>query len=211
MDENLTEKEQLEEIAKWWDENKMYVITGLVLGAGVLGGWNYFKTQKLTRAYSASALHSSLADAVASGNADAASAAASQLAGDYGSTPYAALAPLTLAKLHVDNGDLDAAADALSQALDAPAEISYVARLRLARVRLAQDRPSDALTVLEGPAGTFAPLFAEVRGDAHAALGDKDQAKAAYEKALDSSGGALDRNMIQMKVDALGVGIASTQ
>lgn len=211
MDENLTEKEQLEQIAKWWDENKMYIVTGLVLGASVLGGWNYYKTQKLTRAYNASALHSSLADAVASGNADAASAAASQLSGEYGGTPYASLAPLTLAKMHVDNDDLDAAAAALTSALNAPAELGYIARLRLARVRLAQDRASDALSVLEGSVGAYGPLFAEARGDAHAALGNKDQAKAAYDEALDSSGIVLDRNLVQMKVDALGVGIASTQ
>jgi predicted negative regulator of RcsB-dependent stress response len=209
VDENLSEKEQIEQLAKWWDENKTYVITGLALGASILFGWNYYKNQKLTRAYGAAALHASLTQAVDSGNVDAATAAAQQLAGDFASTPYAQLAPLVTARLHIDNGDLDAAAAQLTAALSAPDEIAHVARLRLARVRLAQERPADALEVLTGASGQYAAMFAEVRGDAHAALGSADEARRAYDEALDSDGTAIDRNFVQMKADALGVGVAS--
>ncbi|MFK7886015.1 MAG: YfgM family protein [Gammaproteobacteria bacterium] len=207
MDENLTEKEQIEELAKWWDENKTFVITGLALGASILFGWNYYKNQKLTKAYNASTVHSSLVEAVTAGNADAVSAAAEQLGGDYAGTPYSSLAPLSVAKLHMENGDLDAAAAALGDSLNGPGEIASIARLRLARVRIAQDRASDAVELLGAPAGQYAALFDEVRGDAYAAMGQREDAKQAYAAALDSEGGAVDRNFVQMKLDALGLGV----
>ncbi len=207
MDENLTEKEQIEELAKWWDENKTFVITGLALGASILFGWNYYKNQKLTRAYNASTVHSSLVEAVNAGNADAVSAAAQQLAADYSATPYSSLAPLSVAKLHVDNGDLDAAATALGDALNGPQEIAAVARLRLARIRIAQDRGSDAVALLANAPGQYKALFDEVRGDAYAAMGQATEAKDAYAAALDSEAGAVDRNFVQMKLDALGLGV----
>ncbi|MFK8015923.1 MAG: YfgM family protein [Gammaproteobacteria bacterium] len=209
MDENLSEKEQIEELAKWWNENKTFVITGLALGASVLFGWNYYKNQKLTKAYNAAEVHKLMTVAASAGNIDAATSAAEQLGGDYATTPYADLAPFAIAKLHADKGDLEAAATALEPALSAPDEIGQVARLRLARLRVAQGRPADALTVLTGASDAYGPLFAEVRGDAHAALGNTSEAKAAYDEALDSSGAVLDRNFVQMKVDALGVGVAS--
>jgi predicted negative regulator of RcsB-dependent stress response len=207
VDENLTEKEQIEELAKWWDENKTFVITGLALGASILFGWNYYKNQKLTRAYNASTVHSSLVEAVNAGNADAVSAAAQQLAADYSATPYSSLAPLSVAKLHVDNGDLDAAATALGDALNGPQEIAAVARLRLARIRIAQDRGSDAVALLANAPGQYKALFDEVRGDAYAAMGQATEAKDAYAAALDSEAGAVDRNFVQMKLDALGLGV----
>lgn len=207
MDENLTEKEQIEELAKWWDENKTFVITGLALGASILFGWNYYKNQKLTRAYNASTVHSSLVEAVTAGNADAVSAAAQQLSADYSATPYSSLAPLSVAKLHVDNGELDAAATALGDALNGPPELAAIARLRLARIRIAQDRGSDAVELLANAPGQYKALFDEVRGDAYAAMGQASEAKDAYAAALDSEAGAVDRNYIQMKLDALGLGV----
>lgn len=206
MDENLTEKEQLQQLTQWWHENKMFIISGLVLGASVLFGWNSYKQQKITKAHAAQGLHASLLDAVTTGNADAASAAATQLSGDYGSTPYADLAPLSVARLHVQNGDLAAAASALEGLLNTPGELANVARLRLARIRIAQERAQDALTLLTGDGGAFAPLYSEVRGDAHAALGQAQEAHDAYSAALDSEGQALDRNFVQIKMAALGLG-----
>lgn len=210
MDENLTEKEQIENIRKWWDENKTFVITGLALGASVLFGWNYYKQQQLTKAYNASVVQRTLLAAVAGGEADAATSAAQRLTSDFGGTPYAEFAPLAVAKLHVDNGDLDAAATALEPALNSPGDLALIARARLARIRIAQARGQDALDLAGIEAGEYKPLFDEIRGDAYAQLGQAQEAHDAYSEALDSDGTAVDRNYVQVKMAALGLGADAT-
>lgn len=210
MDENLTDKEQIENLQKWWKENSTFVITGLALGASVLFGWNYYKTQKLTKAYNAGVVYDTLIAAVGGAESDAALSAADRLSGDFAGTPYADLAPLAIAKLHVDNGDLDAAAAALEPALSVGGEVALTVRSRLARIRIAQERGQDALDLLNVEAGAYTPLFDEIRGDAYAAMGQAQQAQDAYSKALDSDGTAVDRNFVQVKMSALGLGAADT-
>ena len=52
--------------------------------------------------------------------------------------------------------------------------LALTARLRLARVQVDQNQADAALATLAGPeAGAFAPRFAEVRGDALLAKGDR--------------------------------------
>lgn len=205
VSELQTEEEQIEQIRKWWQENGTTVMVGVVLGGALLFGWNYWKAYKVRYATQASDLHEQLLTSLASGNNEAFTSLNQQLQSDFGSSPYAEMAPLALAKMHADAGDLDAAANALESATRGDDTVANVARLRLARVRLAQDRPQDALVVLgSGGAGSFAPLFDELRGDAHAALADADAARSAYQSALDSDEVGVDRTYVRIKLDALG-------
>ena len=55
MDEYSSEKEQIEEIKQWWKDNGTFIITGLVVGFGALGGWKYWQAYKEQRAATASA------------------------------------------------------------------------------------------------------------------------------------------------------------
>lgn len=210
MDENLTDKEQIENLQKWWKENSTFVITGLALGASVLFGWNYYKTQALKKAYNAGVVYDTLIAAVGGAESDAALGAADRLSADFAGTPYAELAPLAVAKLHVDNGDLDAAAAALEPALSAGGEVALTVRSRLARIRIAQERGQDALDLLNVEAGAYEPLFDEIRGDAYAIMGQAQNAHDAYSEALDSDGTAVDRNYVQVKMAALGLGADDT-
>ena len=67
-------------------------------------------------------------------------------------------------------------------------------------------RAADALQILSGRAAlkNFEPLFDELRGDAHAALGDTEAARAAYQKILDNDDAVVDRTYVGIKLDALG-------
>ena len=38
--EELSEKEQLDAMRSWWQENGRYVIGGVMLGVAMLVGWN---------------------------------------------------------------------------------------------------------------------------------------------------------------------------
>ena len=205
MSEYQTEEEQIAQLRKWWQENGATLLIGVALGGALLFGWNYWKSYKVRYATQASELHEQMLASLTRGDREEFNALNQRLQNDFGKSPYAAMAPLALAKLHVDAGDLAAAANALEAAASGDDEIASVARLRLARVRIAQGQPQDALSALSrGGNGHFAPLYDEVRGDAHAALGDVDAARSAYQRALDSEETGVDRTFVRIKLDALG-------
>jgi predicted negative regulator of RcsB-dependent stress response len=56
VDDLQSEKEQIEEMRQWWSENGRYVIGGIVIGAGLLFGWNSYQSNKLVAQSEASAL-----------------------------------------------------------------------------------------------------------------------------------------------------------
>ena len=102
------------------------------------------------------------------------------------------------------NRDQDAA-DALTALIegDASDELRQVARLRLARILLYQDKPKDVVDLLDGQESpAFAAPFAELLGDAYYALGRIADAEAAYQAALldPLAQGTVDQQLLQWKV-----------
>src|SRR5690606_13491874 len=115
-------------------------------------------------------------------------------------TPYGTLGLLWLAEEKATHGDSDAAVEALNNAVrvaQSPA-LGSLAQLRLARVQLAAGKAQEALDALAKiPAGEYAGLAAEVRGDALLALGRADEAEAAYRDALTTlETGAPNRSIV---------------
>lgn len=202
-----TEQEQIEAIKRWWRENGKFVIAGLVIGLGAVIGWRWWHSYQQNRAAEASAKHSELLDAVQADNLDKAEATGKVLLSDYSSTPYAAQAALDLAGQEVSHGQLDKAAEHLSWILAHGDDVALklVARLRLAQVLLAQDKPDAALQKLaQVDAGKLKALYDETRGDAYVALKQIDKAREAYSASLDElESGQGDRNLLQMKIDNL--------
>lgn len=207
MDELLSEKEQLEEIRKWWSDNGAFVVAGLALGIGALAGWNYWKNHQRTQAEQGSAIYSQLLDAVNTRSGDAATTLGDQLQSDFAGTPYLAQGALALAKLHIEQGDAEAAEKQLRAALSSSKDeqLSHVVRLRLARVLLERENYAEALTLLNtASAGKFAARYHEVRGDAYVAQGSVEQARNEYDLALQSLAEGLgDPRVLQMKRDDL--------
>src|SRR6186713_2454042 len=103
---------------------------------------------------------------------------------EYAWTPYAALATLVAARVHVEANELDKATASLKSVVDTAKddEIKMIARMRLARVLSAQGKYDDALAALKvDDVGEFAPRFADVRGDVLLAKGDRDGALREYQ------------------------------
>jgi predicted negative regulator of RcsB-dependent stress response len=101
---------------------------------------------------------------------------AETLQADYARTPYASMAAMELAHLEASRGDLARSEESLRWAIEhAPStEVEWLARVSLARVLVADDRPGDALPLVqEGsvPPG-FEGLVEELRGDVYRAQGD---------------------------------------
>lgn len=205
MDELLSEKEQIEAMRAWWQENGRYVIGGIVLGIGILVGWNQWKEYQLTTRLEASALYETLANEVNEGELEASEAAADDLYENYASTTYAALARLAMARLYMDRGRDQDAADTLEALLEirGDSESQMVGRLRLAKIYLYQDKPQEAVDLLSGFEDTaFAARYDELLGDAYAALGQVKDAADAYASAMadDPRAPTVNRALIQMKI-----------
>jgi predicted negative regulator of RcsB-dependent stress response len=86
------------------------------------------------------------------------------------------------------------------------AELKQVARLRLARVMMYQDKPAEVLDLLADKSDTaFLARYSEASGDAYVALGRFDEAAEAYAVAIseDPNKATVDRTLVQMKLNDL--------
>lgn len=209
MSEYMTEDEQVEALKKWWRENGTAIIIGIVVGlAAIIGVRYWFKYQKTQAVHASDAYHQFL-DAAAKKGKDKAEAQkfATIMLDKYKGTPYAALTALRLAKDDIDANKLAAAAKQLRWAMKNPGHktIAMLARLRLARVLVAENKSDEALTLLDQVKdATFDPRFNIVRGDILSKQGKNIQAREAYQLALtDRTLTGKQRQFVEMKMDAL--------
>ena len=205
MDDLLSEKEQIDQFRAWWSEYGAYVIGGIVIGAGLLIGINYYKDTALQAQLNASAAYEVLLVQVVDGNLDGAEATSNDIATLYGETIYAGQSGLALARLYMDKNRDQDAADTLRAVIDGDTddEIKYVARLRLARIYLYQDKAQEVVDLLATEdVEAFASLYSDVLGDAYSALGRIAEAEDAYQRILmdASSQGSVDQQLVQWKV-----------
>ncbi len=208
MDELLSEKEQIEQIRDWWKENGTYVIAGIVIGVGGIFGFNQWKSSQIETRMVASTLFEAIAEEVAENRLEPAEALAADMYAEYSTSIYADQARLAMARLYMDQGRDEDAADTLRKLLSqgADADMQLIGRLRLAKILLYQGRPAEVLPLLEAHTDTgFAARYFEAIGDAHVALGDYDRAEAAYLAALSDPRASqlIDTALVQMKISDL--------
>ena len=200
--ETFTSDDQTEEAVKqWWKENGKSIIAGAVIGIGAVLGWQGWQAHVTQQGREAAAVYDKMFASLVTAP-EAATQEAQVLVTEYGSTPYAALAELAMAKLKVESGDSAAAMEHLRKAMASAKmpEIQAVARLRLARLTADGGKPDEALALLAEVNG-FSASGEEVRGDILLAQGKRDEAKAAYQKALEAGG---NQATLRMKLDDLG-------
>ncbi|ASK19883.1 MAG: YfgM family protein [Vreelandella alkaliphila] len=214
MAELRSEEEQLEVIKRWWKENGTSLIAGAVLAAAGVFGWNAWQNYQEGQAEAASVRYQQLVNMTAGNTlADDQLANARELideiTSDHGDTLYAELAQLLEARLAVQQGDLDAAKSALENVASDSSRryVQSLAWLRLARIEIANGNPQAALSLLDKSiSDALAAQQANVRGDAYAALDQTEQARDAWQTALEL---AQTQNQplygVQFKLDDLGV------
>ena len=209
MDVYESEKEQVEALRKWWQENGKALIIGVVLGLGGLFGYRGWQEHVTTRSMEAADLHATVIVALEQGQHATVIAESARLRGEYDDTPYAALATLAEAAVLVRDGDAAAARTALEWVVAnaGQPEVTAVARLRLARLFHSQGDAAAARAALDAlPAGLFTAQAAELRGDMLRDAGQVQEARTAYREALDA--GSENRAIVQMKLDDLGLELA---
>ncbi len=184
---DLEEQEQLDELKTWWS---MYgnIVTGILVAVAlaVAGwqGWNWWQRQQTAQA---SAVFSALQNAAAQKDAKRARELAGELIDKYSVTSYAGMGALLAARAQVDAGDAKNARVQLAWAAENAKDpgLRDLARLRLAAVMLDEKAYDEAMKQLATePGASFAPRFAELRGDVLAAQGKVAEARTAYDLAL---------------------------
>lgn len=205
---NFEEQEKIDRLKTWWSANGATLLLAItVFAAAVVGTrlWNHYKGEQSRQAAD---LYTVLQQQIEKGGDLVKITDAAQLITEsFSGSGYASRAALIAAHSAVQADNNQSARDMLQWVLDhtKEPEVKDLARLRLASVLMDESEYDQVLSLLNAQHGaSFTGLYADLRGDALAASGKTDEARAAYQKALDSldAQGAY-RNVVQMKLDVL--------
>ncbi|MGO2133004.1 MAG: YfgM family protein [Halomonas sp.] len=209
-----SDEEQLEAIKRWWKENGTSLIVGVAIAAAGVFGWKAWQQYQLNQSEAASLRYQELLYLNREGDLDAKSRERAQLLIDeleehHGSTLYADLGRLIEVRLAVQENNISDAMVPLNTVADSSKHpyIQGVARLRLARLQLAQGDADAALGTLDkNIPSALAAMHLELRGDAFLALEQRDKAATSWREALElSADNEQTQYAIRLKLDDLGV------
>jgi predicted negative regulator of RcsB-dependent stress response len=205
---DLDDSEQLEQVKAWFRENGLWIVAGIVIGVGGLGGYQWYENRRNTQAETASERYDAMIEAFTRNDQTRGLTLVDEINREYAWTPYAALSTLVAARVHIEANELDKAAAGLKSVMETAKddEIKLIARLRLARVLSAQGKHDEALALLTvKEAGEFAPRIAETRGDLLLAKGDRAGALREYQTArAGEKDGVVDVDLLDLKIRDLG-------
>lgn len=206
--DQIDEYEQGERVRAWLKDNGTSLITGIALGLAGLGGWQWWQNQGEVAKVQAAAEYRAFTRAAEAGQVEKANAHAQAVRQNHPDTPYVALVALEQAQQLQGEGKAEEAIAALegvdTEGMD-PA-MAQLLQLRVMRLLAGEGRHQDVLDRLaKHPLELYPGVANELRGDAELALGNREQARQAYEAAL----AALDvasptRGIVEMKFAAAG-------
>jgi len=212
--EERTEEELIEALKIWWQENGFKAIAAIVLIVGGYFGWQSWQQNLAVQSEEASNHWQASMDVVMTQQAGQTLDTAQQkivndnadkLKADFSGTAYAHLAAALKAKLAVEGGDLDTAADELQWSLDngSSEAAKILMRLRLARVEAARGNVEMALEMLQGVnSGAHKSSYEEAKGDFYLQLGNTEAAYSAYDAAIvaNKSTDQIVGNVLELKI-----------
>jgi len=207
--------EQAERVKQWLRDNGSGIVIGLLLAFGGIFGIRYWQQFQMEQNLGAATQYNILQEQLpllASGAeapetaSVAVEQAAARLKQDYADNLYTALASLQLADRHIDAGALESAVtefDFVINNKDA-GYLANVAKLRKARVLIDLEQADAALQLLDTveDAQYYAALISRVRGEAHLANGNTEQALAAFAEVESELGGSPDR-LVALRLQSL--------
>lgn len=212
VDEYLSEREQADQLRHWLRENWIWLVAGVALTLGGYYGLRWWESREASRSLEASQRLAAMLDALGKNQRAEGMRIGGEVTGEYADTPYADQAALVLARVDVDSGDLASAEGRLARMAaeaDDP-DLRLVARLRLARVQLAQGRYDAALASLDAVTEpSIEARVMDLRGDVKVAQGDKSAALEAWRKAQAAAAASpdsqrlIDAELLQLKIDEL--------
>lgn len=205
---DLQEQEQLDTLKAWWKDNGNKVLGALLIVVVAMGGWRGWQYYQNKQAAEAATLYAEFVKQLESGDAKRVNDAAAAVMDKYASTAYASRAALLAAQVNESGKDVARAKTQLQWTLDHAGEAALkdVARLRLAAILLDEKKYDEAMKLLNAAhPDSFNGLYSDLKGDVLSAQGKTDEARTAYKLAYEKTDAkSMYRNLIQMKLDALG-------
>jgi predicted negative regulator of RcsB-dependent stress response len=125
---------------------------------------------------------------------------------NYAGTAYGAYALLFQAKAKFEQNELAAAGALLQQVIESSSddELKHVARARLVRVLLAEEKYEQGLQIIanvnQAKLGGFEGIYEELKGDLYVAMSRIGEARTAYQAALTAG---KSSPLLQFKLDDL--------
>ncbi len=199
----MDEEQQVERLKEFWKEHGKGIVAGVVIGFGLFYGWRYYDQHTLETQQRASSNYQQLTAELSEGSENAV-LEAQEFVSENPKNVYAQLVALQLAQHAVERADLATAVTALQSVVDSAEDenMSALASIRLARVLMAQEQLDTALSVVKKPLPeAYAGFAAELEGDILAEQGNTEEARAAYERALQA--GESLTPALQMKLNSL--------
>ncbi|WP_019141244.1 YfgM family protein [Noviherbaspirillum massiliense] len=202
------EQEQLASLKAWWNRYGNLISWVLIIVLAAYAGWSGWNYYLRNQAAQAGQLYEELQKAVTAKDAAKVQRAATDLTDKFGRTAYAEMGALAAAKSAFDANDLKVARAQLQWVVSNGRDEEYkaIARIRLAGVLLDEKAYDEALKVLSGDVpAAFAGAVADRKGDILVAQNKVQEARSAYQLALDKSDtNDPARQLIQLKLDAIG-------
>lgn len=207
MTELLTEQEQVEQLKKWLRLYGIPAILGILAGIAIFYSWNYYQSYHARILSHASRVYDEMLTDRAQNNMQNTTVQAEKLFSHYPSTPYSDMAALMLAREAATTKNYPEAAKQLTWVMEHghSASIRQIARLRLARLSLAEQKPDEALSLLKKVDDkAFSGLIDEVLGDAYLAKKQISEARDAYQRAFQELPNSEEiRPLLEMKLNNL--------
>jgi predicted negative regulator of RcsB-dependent stress response len=210
---DLQEQEQVDALKAFWQQYGNLItwalVAALLVYAGITG-WQWWQREQATHA---GAMFDEFERALNAGDLDKTARVFADLKERYPRTAYAQQAGMLAAKVQFDKGLGDDARASLAWVIEHAVASDYksLGRLRLAALLLEAKQYDEALKQLDAvPAGPYAALAADRRGDVLLAQGKKDDARAAYQQAFKSMDDKVEyRRLVDAKLTALGAAPAA--
>lgn len=205
----MTEQEQIELIKSWIKQYSLFVIIGVCIAAAAISGWQIWQKRQNKTLFHASIIYDKMLSMRAQNNTHATTAEAKRLSTRYPKTIYGQIAMLMLARDAVIKKDYPVAEKNLVWVINESKDKTFrqIARSRLARLLIEENKPKEALLELDKiDDPNFLGLINEIRGDAYLAMKKPQEARTAYQTALQSLPNAeVIRPILQMKYDNLAI------
>ncbi len=212
---DLEEQERIDALKDWWTKWGMWVYAGigaLLLGVAGAQAWRYYvKSQGEQAEQLFKSVQKAGQEAAASKEPKKLAEAANAIAEKFPSAFYASESQLMAAKAMFEAKDYPGTKKHLQWVVDkGPLIHSNVARVRLASVLLEEKNYDEALKVLDQVKDeAFQSMAADLRGDVHVSQGRRDDARAAYQIAVEKSAERSPMKALsQAKLDGVGGSVA---
>ncbi len=197
MDNYETEEQQVEAIKKWLHENYKMLIVVTIVGLGSIIGIQQWKNNKIINSQVASMEYDLILQSAVSSSGpletakdknplDAIANGVETLQSEYKDYPYAALATLIEAKTLVEAEQFSEAEKKYQWVITNSNNITlqHISRINLASLLSSQGKNEEALKSLGTDYGSFKASYMETQGDILVLLKRINEAKAAYDQAL---------------------------